>query len=221
MNSEQEGTSDNEALAAALLRLRAKEFVTAELLVALGQTPRNHFVAAIDADYAYHNRIIPIPCGEYIERLDEQLAIIAAAGLEKHHRVLEIGTGSGFSAALMARLSARVTTIERYKTLENKARRCFEDLQLTNLILHHGDAHHGLPTHYGMFDRIIIWPAWKTTPQIFIDRLAANGEVIVPIGLAETAQMMTKISKIGSRVTSTPLFPVRYQPVLSGCAQTL
>jgi len=219
--SEVEAASSNEALAAALLRLRAKEFITPALLTALGQTPRAHFVATMDVDYAYHNRVIPIACGEYIERLDEQMAIIAALGLEKNHRVLEIGTGSGFSSALIARLVARVITIERYKTLTERARTCFAALRLTNIILQHSDAHHGLPVHYGMFDRIIVWPACKAPPQIFIDRLAAGGMLIAPIGAAEQPQMMTKISKTGSRLNTTPLLPVRYQPMLSGCAQTL
>jgi len=212
----------NEALAAALLRLRAKEFADLSLFTALEQTPRCVFVEALDMDYAYHNRSLPIACGQYIERLDEQMAAIAALGLEKHHRVLEIGTGSGFTAALMARLVARVTTIERYKTLVDKARKSFEYLQLTNIIIYHnGDAHHGLPTHYGSFDRIIIWPAWEKPPQIFINRLTGGGVLIVPLGAAEQIQTMTKISKTGSRLTSTALFAVRYQPMLSGQAQFL
>jgi len=216
-----ENAAYEEAFAALLLRLRAKALDAPQLLAALAQTPRAAFIEAIDTGYAYHNRVIPIGCGEYIERLDEQIAVFAALELEKHHRVLEIGTGSGFSAALMARLVARVTTIERYKTLAAKAQARFGKLQLANIILHQGDAHHGLPMHHGNFDRILIWPACEVAPQLFIDRLAANGMLIVPIGGAEQVQIMTKISKTGSRLISLPLFPVRYQPMLTGIAQIL
>jgi len=221
MSVESGDLSNSEDFAALLLRLRAKALDAPQILGALQQTPRPLFVAAVDAEIAYHNRVLPIPCGEYIERIDEQITAIAALKLEKHHRVLEIGTGSGFTAALMARLVARVTTIERYKTLIDQAQHRFADLKIDTIILHHGDAHHGLPAHHGAFDRIIIWPSWEVLPQIFIDRLAAGGMLIVPMGAAEQRQNLTCMSKIGSRLEHTPLFPVRYQPMLPGMAQAL
>jgi len=221
MNRRADEPLKSESFAALLLRLRARALDTPEMLAALSQTPRSLFVAAEDVETAYHNRVMPIACGEYIERIDEQIAILAALKLEKHHRVLEIGTGSGFTAGLMARLAARVTTIERYKTLLDQAQRCFQQLNIDKIILHHGDAHHGLAAHHGAFDRIIIWPAWEVVPQIFIDRLASGGMLIVPIGHREQVQNITCISKVGSRTLSTLLFPVRYQPMLSGLAQTI
>jgi len=205
----------NESFAAFLLRLRAKALDSTEILHALEQTPRGFFVDAADADIAYHNRIHPIECGEYIERIDEQMAVISALKLDKNHRLLEIGTGSGFSAALMARMVARVTTIECYKTLIDKAQLRFQNLKINNIILHHGDAHHGLATHHGAFDRIIIWPSCQMPPQIFIDRLAVNGMMIVPIGQAEQVQNLTCVSKTGSRLNRVRLLTVRYQPMLS------
>jgi len=211
---------ESEAFASLLMRLRARAFDEV-LLAALAQTPRPFFAEIMDADYVYRNRAVPIGCGEYIERIDEQMAIFAACHLNRNHKVLEIGTGSGFSAALMARLVARVTTIERYKTLIDKAQHRFQKLKIETIILHHGDAHHGLPAHHGAFDRIIIWPSWEKPPQIFVDRLASGGMLVVPIGGSEQPQILTCISKTGSRLTSTALFPVRYQPMLSGTAQIL
>jgi len=215
------GDTASESFAAFMLRWRARSLESPSLLAALGKTPRSFFVAPEDAQTAYHNRTMPIECGEYIERIDEQIAIINALKLEKQHRILEIGTGSGFTAALMAHLVARVTTIERYKSLINRAQPRFQALNLETIILHHGDAYHGLPMHYGAFDRIIIWPSWETIPQIFMDRLAGGGLLIVPIGAADQRQMLHGISKIGSRLSIQTLFPVRYQPMLNGLPQTL
>jgi len=211
---------ESEAFASLLLRLRAKA-LDESLLAALGATPRPFFAEMVDDDYVYHNRVVPIECGEYIERIDEQMAILAALKLDKNHKVLEIGTGSGFSAALMAHMAARVTTIERYKTLIDKAQVRFQQLARSNIIVHHGDAYHGLPAHHGAFDRIIIWPSWEISPQLFIDRLGSNGLLIVPIGMAEQPQLLTCIHKTGSRLTSSVLFPVHYQPMLNGQSQFL
>jgi len=221
MTIEPVAASNRDSFAALLLRLRAKALDTTPLLAALSQTPRDLFVAAGDGEKAYHNRVLPLPCGEYIERIDEQIAAIVALKLEKHHRVLEIGTGSGFTAALIARLVARGTTIERYKTLLTQAQTRLGQLKIDTVILHHGDAHHGLAAHHGAFDRIIIWPSWQRVPQIFVDRLAAAGMLIVPIGEPEQVQQLSCIKKNGSRLEQIPLFPVRYQPMLSGIAYVL
>jgi len=215
-----ESASKQEALARLLLRLRAKGMDDGGLFSALERTPREAFVAALDADLAYSNRAIPIACGEYIERLDEQIAIITALKLEKKHRVLEIGTGSGFSAALMARLSGQVITIERYQTLCEAARTRFQQLALTNIILHRGDATAPLdPT--GPFDRIILWPAVEETPHHFITMLAGNGMLIAPVGGREEVQTITRYSKIGNRFDTFPLFQVRYQPIFEGLSEIL
>jgi len=216
--------SEQEAVARLLLRLRAKGFDNSALFSALEQTPRRIFVTAIDADLAYSNRVIPIACGEYIERFDEQIAIITALQLEKKHRVLEIGTGSGFSAAIMARLVDRLTTIERYKTLCHAAQAKFQQLKLDNIILHQGPAEDVLAqmgVQAGSFDRIILWPAVEETPKDFIDMLAGNGILIAPVGAGEEVQTLIRYIRVGSHFESTPLFDVRYQPMIKGLSEVL
>lgn len=212
--------ADWEAIAGLVLRSRAKGIDDAPLFSALEQTPRRNFMDAAYVDYAYTNSVIPIECGEYIERLDEQITLISALQLEKKHRVLEVGTGSGFSAALMARLAGRVTTVERYKTLCDLARQRFQALGIDNIVLRQTDASRGLPGN-GPFDRIIIWPSHLEDPQHFMELLAGNGILIVPIGLGDDVQTIVRYGKIGSRFDRTDMFRVRYQPMINGAADFL
>jgi len=212
--------SGQEDFARLLLRIRAKGITDGVVFSALERTPRGGFVAPHDAHLAYSNRVLPIACGEYIERLDEQIAILVALTLESKHRVLEVGTGSGFTAAVMARLVGRLTTIERYQTLYDGARGRFQELGIDNIILHRGDARDML-AQLGSFDRIILWPAMEEVPHQFIDMLAGNGMLICPIGGREEAQTLVRYVKVGSRLNCHNLFTVRYQPMLEGASKIL
>lgn len=220
MVAENKALSDYEALANLALRLRAKGIDVSELLSALEQTPRRNFMDSAFSNIAYSNSVIPIECGEYIERLDEQLILINALQLEKKHRVLEIGTGSGFTAALMARFSGLVTTIERYKTLCDEARIRFQNLMLDNIIIRQTDAVRGIPGN-GPFDRIIIWPSMVKEPQPYMEMLAGNGILLVPLGLDDGVQTIVRYSKTGTRFERSDMFRVRYQPFIEGVAEIL
>lgn len=220
MAAEYKILSEYEALADIALRMRAKGIDICELLPVLEKIPRRHFMDPIFAHIAYSNSVIPIECGEYIERLDEQLILMSALQLEKKHRVLEIGTGSGFTAAMMAHLSGRVTTLERYKTLCDEARSRFQLLKLDNIVLRQTDAMRGSSGN-GPFDRIIIWPAINKEPQIFMEMLAGNGILIVPIGVEDGVQTIMRYYKTGTRFERMDMFRVRYQPFVEGVAEIL
>ncbi|KAA6205840.1 MAG: protein-L-isoaspartate(D-aspartate) O-methyltransferase [Candidatus Tokpelaia sp.] len=209
-----------EAFISLFMRLRAKGVEDSRLFSALEKTPRYYFVEAKYKNLTLANCVLPIECGEYIERLDEQLRIIQALRLEPKHRVLEVGTGSGFSAALMALLALRVTSLERYKTLCERARQNFLALGRGNIILRHADALQERQDS-GPFDRIILWPAIEQKPRRFIDLLAGNGLLIAPIGAAEGEQMLICYHKTGSRFETSELFPVRYLPIVPGIAAML
>jgi len=209
-----------EAFISLFMRLRAKGVEDARLFAALEKTPRQYFVEAQYKNLALANCLLPIECGEYIERLDEQLRIIQALRLEPKHRVLEVGTGSGFSAALMALLAARVTSLERYKTLCERARQNFLALGRDNIALRHADALQERQDS-GPFDRIIIWPAMEQEPQHFISLLAGNGLLIAPVGAAEAEQKLFCYNKTGSRFETSELFSVRYSPIVPGLAAVL
>ena len=220
MIAENRTLSEYEALAGLALRMRAKGIDVSELLSILEQTPRRHFMDPAFSDIAYSNSVIPIECGEYIERIDEQLILIEALQLEKKHRVLEVGTGSGFTAALMARLSGRVTTIERYKILCDEARNRFQSLMIDNIIVRQTDAIRGIPGN-GPFDRIIIWPSMAKEPLAFMEMLAGNGILLVPIGVGDGVQTIMRYSKTGTRFERSDMFKVRYQPFIEGVAEVL
>src|SRR5690606_6123531 len=140
---------------------------------------------------AWSDRTVPIECGEVIEGADLQASVVSALAIEPGNRVLEIGTGSGYSAAVMSRLAGKVTTVERYKTLVDLARERIEALGITNIQVRHGDGTQGLPGD-GPFDRIVVWPAFDTLPRGFADQLASGGIMVASIGAAEEPQLMTR-----------------------------
>lgn len=220
MVAENNAMSEYEALANLALRLRSKGIDVSNLLSALEQTPRRNFMDPAFSNIAYSNSVIPIDCGEYIERLDEQLILINALQLEKKSRVLEIGTGSGFTAALIARFAGMVTTVERYKTLCDQARIRFQNLMLDNIILRQADAMRGISFN-GPFDRIIIWPSMVKEPLPYMELLAGNGILLVPLGGDDGMQTIIRYSKTGTRFERSDMFKVRYQPFIEGVAEIL
>ncbi|WP_455477464.1 protein-L-isoaspartate(D-aspartate) O-methyltransferase [Bartonella sp. B41] len=210
----------HEELAGLVIKMRSKGIDDVRFFAAFEKIPRQQFVSFPWFDCAYDNKIIPIECGEYIERLEEQLLILSSLSLKKKHRVLEIGTGSGFCTALMACLSGRVTTIDRYKTLINLARQKFQTLGIENIVIHQIDGSRTI-ADFGSFDRILIWPSRPDEPKGFLELLAENGILIQAIGPDDGVQMVTRYTKIGSKVERSEMFQVRYQPFIEGIAEVL
>ncbi|AGF75636.1 protein-L-isoaspartate(D-aspartate) O-methyltransferase [Bartonella vinsonii] len=209
-----------EELAGLVLKMRSKGIDDVRFFAAFEKIPRQQFVATPWVSSAYDNKVIPIACGEYIERLEEQLLILSALSLKKKHRVLEIGTGSGFCTALMACLSDRVTTMDRYKTLVHLACQKFQTLGLENIIVRQLDGSQPV-IDFGSFDRILIWPSRSDEPKEFLELLAENGILIQAIGPHEGVQTVTRYTKLGSRFECLKMFQVRYQPFIKGIAETL
>jgi len=211
---------DREAFAAFMLRLRGKGIASKELLAAIEATPRRDFLPGQWQSVAWSERMVPIECGEAIEGVDLQAAVADALELQGGHRVLEVGTGSGFTAAVMARLAGRVITIERYKTLAEQARLRFEKLGLANAVVRHADGGNGLPGE-GPFDRIVAWTAFDGLPRPFVDQLSSGGIMIAPIGPADGEQVLAKLTKVGSRFERADVARVRLQPIAKGVAAAL
>jgi protein-L-isoaspartate(D-aspartate) O-methyltransferase len=211
---------DREGFAAFLLRLRALGTPPRDLVAAMEATPRKTFVPGAWQSVAWSDRMVPIECGETLEGADLQAAVIAALQLEPGHRVLEVGTGSGFTAAVMARLAARVVTVDRYKTLAEQAKQRFEALGITNAFARQADGSNGLPGE-GPFDRIVVWATFDNLPRAFVDQLSTNGIMIAPIGPAEDTQLLAKLTKIGSRFEREDIAKVRLQPVIKGVAAVI
>jgi protein-L-isoaspartate(D-aspartate) O-methyltransferase len=213
-------TDEREGFAAFLLRLRGKGTVPKAMIAAFEATPRRSFIDGHFHAIAWSDRTLPIECGEAIEGADLQAAVIAALAIEPGNRVLEIGTGSGYTAAVMARLAGRVVTIDRYRTLADQARQRFEALGITNAIARQADGSEGL-VNEGPFDRIVVWAAFESLPRFLLDQLSSGGIVIAPIGPQESEQVLAKLIKVGSRFEREDIGTVRLQPMLAGMAAVL
>ena len=157
MNQQNGNGADREGFAALLLRLRGQTASVSRRRWSrrFEATPRRGFLPGQWQTIAWSDRMVPIECGEAIEGADLQASVIARLQIEPGHRVLEIGTGSGYTAAVMARLAARVVTVDRYKTLAEQARQRFEALGIVNVVVRQADGSNGLPGE-GPFDRIVV-----------------------------------------------------------------
>jgi protein-L-isoaspartate(D-aspartate) O-methyltransferase len=215
-----EAIDGREAFASFLLRLRGKGIVAKPLISAFEATPRHAFVPERWQSVAWAEGMIPIECGEAIEGSDLQAEVIASLAIEPGHRVLEVGAGSGFTAAVMARLAAKVVTVERYKTLTEQARQRLEALGLTNVSVRHADGSQGRAAE-APFDRIVVWAAFDSMPRGFAEQLASNGVMIAPIGPDEGVQTLTKLTKIGSRFEREDIGTVRLQPIQKSVAAVI
>ena len=211
---------DREGFAAFLLRLRGRGIVPRDLTSAFEATPRQMFIPGQWHDIAWSERMIPIECGETIEGADLQAAVIAALAIEPGSRILEIGTGSGYTAAVMARLGARVVTVDRYRTLTELARQRFEALGITNAFARQAEGSNGLAGE-GPFDRIVVWASFDSLPRAFVDQLSSGGIMIAPIGPDEGEQLMSKLTKLGSRFEREDIGTVRFQPIARSLATAI
>ena len=211
---------EREGFAAFLLRLRGRGTVPKALIAAFEATPRRAFIGGHFHPIAWTDRMLPIECGEAIEGADLQAAVLAALAIEPGNRVLEIGTGSGYTAAVMARIAGRVLTIDRYKTLAEQARQRFEALGIGNVIARQADGSNGLANE-GPFDRMVVWAAFDSLPRFLLDQLSSGGIVIAPIGPEESEQVLAKLTKVGSRFEREDIGGVRFQPILPGIAARL
>lgn len=214
------GAEDREGFAAFLLRLRGNGIVTKDLVAAFEATPRRAFVPGQWQSLAWSDRMIPIECGEAIEGADLQAAVLRALDLQPGVRVLEVGTGTGFTAAVMARLAARVVTVERYRTLTELARQRLENFGLANAFIRQTDGCNGLPGE-GPFDRIVVWAAFDSLPRPFVDQLSSGGIMVAPIGSGEGVQDVAKLIKVGSRFEREDIGQVRLQPITKGVAAAI
>ena len=212
--------AEREKFAAFLLRMRAAGLDRRELIAAMEATPRAGFVPVQWRADAWSDRSVPIECGETIQGVDLQTRVLAALDLQPGCRVLEIGPGSGHPAAVVARLAARVLTVDRFRTLVGEATQRHETLGVANVLARQADGTQGLPAE-GPFDRIVAWAAYETLPRGFVDQLSSGGIMVAAIGPAEGVQALEKLTKLGSRFEREVVAHVRFQPMASGVAAAL
>ncbi|UWU30086.1 protein-L-isoaspartate(D-aspartate) O-methyltransferase [Rhizobium sp. WSM1274] len=212
--------AEKEGFAALVLRLRAEGISDLDLLTAVEQTQRSLFVPPQFADDAYSSRTIPIECGSFLEGIDIAVRILHHLKLKPGQRVLEIGTGSGFTAAVMGRVAERVLSIDRYKTLTTAAQRRMESLGLRSVIIRHADGSAGMQGE-GTFDRILVTAAFNAMPRFYTDQLVSGGSMIAPLMISENECRMVRLTKTGSRFEREELFDAPYLPIVPRLASLL
>lgn len=182
--------------------------------------PREIFVEAADRVYAYRDTALGIPCGQTISQpfvvayMSEQLR------LDPQHRVLEVGTGSGYQAAILSRLCREVVSIERYRTLAETARKRLAATGCDNVEVVVGDGF-DVPANLGTFDRIIVTAAMEKIPEALQERLEPGGVMIVPVGPQEGSQVLVRVRRADDGYESEDLLDVRFVPALPGVAREL
>jgi len=202
------------------LLLRRRGISDQGVLRAMEEVPREAFVEKADRAEAYRDSALGIACGQTISQPFVVAYMTEQLKLQKHHRVLEIGTGSGYQAAILSRLAAQVLTVERFRTLADTARSRLEKLGYYNIEVLLGDGF-DIPPGAGQFDRIIVTAAMEQIPQNLLDRLEPEGILIAPVGPHHGVQTLVRMTRTPGGFDRKELVDVRFVPALPGLAREL
>ncbi|KPK40523.1 MAG: protein-L-isoaspartate O-methyltransferase [Gammaproteobacteria bacterium SG8_47] len=183
------------------------------VLQALRTVPRHLFVDEDLRDEAYENRPLPIGHGQTISQPFIVAIMTDLVDVEEGHRVLEVGTGSGYQAAVLAALGAQVYSIEIIEALAESARTRLVQLEYRDIHLRQDDGYYGWPEH-GPFDAIVVTAAASHVPPPLIRQLKPGGRMIIPVGSAFSVQQLVLLTKDSSgEITMRQLLPVRFVPL--------
>ena len=202
------------------LTLRRRGISDQAVLRAMEEVPREEFVDEADRADAYRDSALGIACGQTISQPFVVAYMTEQLKLSERHRVLEIGTGSGYQAAVLARLAGQVLTIERFRTLADAARRRLKELGYHNVEVMLGDGF-AVPEEAGAFDRIIVTAAMIQIPESLMQRLTPEGILIAPVGPHHGVQTLVRIIRTGTGFERKELVDVRFVPALPGIAREL
>jgi protein-L-isoaspartate(D-aspartate) O-methyltransferase len=208
-------------IAAFLLRMRQFGIMDRRMVDAFESVPREQFMSS-DGRRAplFAERPQPIDCGQLNTPPILAARMLEALAPTTRCRVLEIGTGTGYLTAVLARLSRRVYTIDRFRTLVAAAQARFEMLRISNISAAFGDGLIGWPDK-GPFERIICSASAPAVPQAFIESLTTSGTLVMPIGPDDGIQTMTRFMRVDRQLVATPIAPVRMVPLIRGRAAAL
>ena len=202
------------------LTLRRRGISDQAVLRAMEEIPREMFVAAADRADAYRDSALGIACGQTISQPFVVAYMTEQLQLQKPHRVLEIGTGSGYQAAILSRLCRQVVTVERYRTLADSARARLEKLGCDNVEVMFGDGFE-VPASAGSFNRIIVTAAMEQIPDSLTQRLEPAGVLIAPVGPHHGIQTLVRVTRTDASFERKELVDVRFVPALPGIAREL
>ena len=202
------------------LNLRRRGISDQAVLRAMEEIPREMFVEATDRADAYRDSALGIACGQTISQPFVVAYMTEQLQLQKHDRALEIGTGSGYQAAILSRLCGHVLTIERYRTLADRARARLAKLGCDNVEVRLGDGF-DVPADAGNFDRIMVTAAMEQIPDALAQRLDPGGVLIAPVGPHQGIQTLIRLVRTDAGFERKELVDVRFVPALPGIAREL
>jgi protein-L-isoaspartate(D-aspartate) O-methyltransferase len=202
------------------LTLRRRGISDQAVLRTMEEIPRDVFVTAADRADAYRDSALGIACGQTISQPFVVAYMTEQLQLQKHHRVLEIGTGSGYQAAILSRLCRQVLTVERFRTLADSARTRLAKLGCDNVEVMLGDGFE-IPAGVGNFDRIMVTAAMEQIPEGLTQRLEPGGILIAPVGPHRSTQTLIRVTRTDAGLDRKELVDVRFVPALPGIAREL
>ena len=200
-----------------IMALRSRGVRDTRVLAAVEKIPRHLFVNPAFSAQAYSDHALPIECGQTISQPFVVAYMSELLEVDDRCKVLEIGTGSGYQAAVLSLLARRVYTIERYRTLSREAEARFAELGITNITAVVGDGTEGWKAQ-APFDRIIVTAACESVPETLLDQLKVGGILVAPIGPADGTQYIVQFRKTEDGVEQRKLVPVRFVPLVAGRA---
>ena len=201
-----------------VMALRNQGIRDTRVLAAVERVPRGLFVDPAFFDQAYADQSLPIACGQTISQPYVVAFMTEKLEVGERMKVLEIGTGSGYQAAILSFLCRRVYTVERYRTLLREAEQRFAELKLSNIVAIVGDGARGWEQQ-APFDRIIVTAASADVPRALLSQLKVGGIMVLPLGAQDQVQHIVQIRKNQDGIERKALLPVRFVPLVEGVAR--
>ena len=209
-------TFDAEAKMQFLFALRSRGVTDSRTLRAMEKIDRARFVSgSVFSERAYEDMPLPISCGQTISQPSVVALMTQALQVEERNKVLEVGTGSGYQAAILSQLARRVYTVERHRRLVDGARQLFEELGFMNITALTADGSHGLPDQ-APFDRIIVTAAAEDPPGPLLAQLRIGGIMVLPVGQSDALQSLIRVRRTDDGFDYEELRPVRFVPLMEG-----
>ncbi len=198
-----------------LYALRSKGVTNQRVLQAMEKVDRGPFVRGLFSERAYEDMPLPIACGQTISQPSVVGLMTQALDVSPRDKVLEVGTGSGYQAAILSQLARRVYTVDRHRRLVREASAIFREMDLTNITVMTADGSFGLPEQ-APFDRIIVTAAAEDPPGPLLAQLKIGGIMVVPVGQSDAVQHLIKVQRSEDGFEYQELRPVRFVPLLEG-----
>ncbi len=198
-----------------LFALRSRGVTDKRVLTAMEKVDRGAFVRHYFHDRAYDDMPLPIACGQTISQPSVVGLMTQALNVTSRDKVLEIGTGSGYQAAVLAHLARRVYTVDRHARLVREAREIYAALDFTNITAVIADGSHGLADQ-APFDRILVTAAAEDPPGPLLAQLKIGGIMVLPVGQSDAVQSLIRVTRTESGYDYDELLPVRFVPLVEG-----